>query len=176
MFKYVIIILMLCSCYTPNKARKNLDKAKIHYPEIVAKKSSEWFPCDVTIDSSEKTHWYYKTDTLIRYVDNESDTIRMILKDTLFRYYNGCDNVMRQLKKANFLISHLKNQVLISPIVYYKTVVDSARNVYLSGELDKSNTKLEVYRRKYEKSTTISFWLLALLTLSILINIFKFRK
>jgi hypothetical protein len=142
----------------------------------VAKKSSEWFPCDVTIDSSEKTHWYYKTDTLIRYVDNESDTIRMILKDTLFRYYNGCDNVMRQLKKANFLISHLKNQVLISPIVYYKTVVDSARNVYLSGELDKSNTKLEVYRRKYEKSTTISFWLLALLTLSILINIFKFRK
>lgn len=167
---------MLCSCYTPNKARKSLDKAKIHYPEIVAKKSSEWFPCDVTIDSSEKTHWYYKVDTLIRYVNNETDTIRMILKDTLIRYYNGCDNVMRQLKKAEYLITHLKKQVMISPVVYYKTVVDSARNVYLSGELDKSNEKLEKYRKKYEQGMTISLWLLALLTLSVLINVFKFRK
>ena len=100
----------------------------------------------------------------------------MILRDTILRHYNGCDDAMRQLKKANYLIEHLKQKVVSSPVVYYKTIVDSARNVYLAGELEKSNVKLEEYRKKYERGTTISFWLLALLSLSILINIFKFRK
>ena len=176
MTKYLIVAILICSCYTTNKAKKNLDKAKIHYPELVAKKTSEWFPCDVIIDSSEKIHWYYKVDTLIRYVNNETDTIRMILKDSPSRYYNGCDDIKRQLYKADKLINHLKNQVLISPVVYYRTVVDSARNVYLSGELDKSNAKLEGYRVKYERGMRINIWLLAILTLSILINVFKFKK
>jgi hypothetical protein len=125
------------------------------------------------IDSSEKIEYIYKTDTLLKYILKESEPINRILRDTIVRYYNGCDSLKKELSRAKRLIDHLTNEIQLKPIVYYKTIVDSARNVSLQNQLNQANSDLKKRNRNY----VISLWwiigLMIALLLSILLNFKK---
>ena len=75
-FWIVVSVLLLSSCYSAKKAEKDINKAKLNYPEVVAEKFADWFPCDtVTIirDSMTFKEWVneiHSFDTII-------DTIRI---------------------------------------------------------------------------------------------------
>jgi len=170
----VVFVVLLSSCYSQRIANRQLNKAYIYHTGLTAQKFSEWFPCEtLQIDSSEKIEYIYKTDTLLKYIQTESEPNERILRDTLIRYYNGCDSLKKELKRGKNLIDHLTEQIKIKPIVYYKTIVDSARNVSLQTQLNEANQELKNKSKSYLMSLWFIIGLLIALIISLIINFFK---
>lgn len=170
----IALVVLLSSCYSQKIANRQLNKAYIYHNGLTAQKFSQWFPCEtLQIDSSEKIEYIYKTDTLLRYIQTETEPINRILRDTIIRYYNGCDSLKKELKRGKNLIDHLTEQIKIKPIVYYKTIVDSARNVSLQTQLNEANAELKKKSNNYLISLWFIIGLLIALIISLLINFFK---
>lgn len=87
--RYLLILLLLQSCYTANKAIKQVDKANTHYPEVVAKIARDKYPCTdllkpdtaviwrdsvVIVDCPDNRNDYFETVRTIR------DTVNRIIK------------------------------------------------------------------------------------------------
>ena len=172
--RYLILIILLSGCYTAKKADRQMNKAYVYHKALTAQKFSEWFPCEtLQIDSSDKIEYIYKTDTLLKYILRESEPINRILRDTIVRYYNGCDSLKKELKRAKGLIEHLTYEIQLKPIVYYKTIVDSARNVSLQNQLNQANEELKKRNKNYVMSLWWIIGLMIALLLSILLNFKK---
>jgi hypothetical protein len=170
----ILLVVLLSSCYSQKIANRQLNKAYIYHNGLTAQKFSQWFPCEtLQIDSSEKIQYIYKTDTLLKYILTETEPINRILQDTLIRYYNGCDSLKKELRRGKNLIDHLTEQIKIKPIVYYKTIVDSARNVSLQTQLNEANAELKKKSNNYLISLWFIIGLLIALIISLLINFFK---
>lgn len=170
----ILLVVLLSSCYSQKIANRQLNKAYIYQNGLTAQKFSQWFPCEtLQIDSSEKIEYIYKTDTLLKYILTETEPINRILRDTIIRYYNGCDSLKRELRRGKNLIDHLTEQIKIKPIVYYKTIVDSARNVSLQTQLNEANAELKKKSNNYLISLWFIIGLLIALIISLLINFFK---
>ena len=83
----LVSLVLLSSCYTMQKANKQLNKAQLNFPELVAKKSAEWFPCKtgkISSDSSDYLQWIeqlntidtiYSIDTII---STKTDTLKVV--------------------------------------------------------------------------------------------------
>jgi hypothetical protein len=172
--RYLFLIILFSGCYTAQKADKQMNKAYVYHKALTAQKFSEWFPCEtLQIDSSEKIEYIYKRDTLLEYIIKETEPINIILRDTLIRYYNGCDSLKKELSRAKRLIDHLTNEIQLKPIVYYKTIVDSARNVSLQNQLNQANDDL----KKRNKNYVISLWWIIALMIALLLSILlNFKK
>lgn len=162
--KYFLILLFFCGCYTAKKADRQLNKSYIYHKGLTAQKFSEWFPCDVQIDSSQKIEYLYKTDTLLKFILKESEPINNILIDTI---KIDCKEVRNELKRAKGLIDHLTNQIQAKPIIYYRTIIDSARNVSLQNQLNQANDELKNKGKKY----LISLWWIIALLIALLLSI-----
>jgi hypothetical protein len=172
--RYLIFIILLSGCYTAKKADRQMNKAYVYHKALTAQKFSEWFPCEtLQIDSSEKIEYIYKTDTLLKYILRESEPINRILRDTIVRYYNGCDSLKKELKRAKGLIEHLTYEIQLKPIVYYKTIVDSARNVSLQNQLNQANEELKKRNKNYVMSL---WWIIALMIALLLSILLNFKK
>jgi len=172
--RYLFLIILLSGCYTAQKADRQMNKAYVYHKALTAQKFSEWFPCEtLQIDSSDKIEYIYKTDTLLKYILRESEPINRILRDTIVRYYNGCDSLKKELKRAKGLIEHLTYEIQLKPIVYYKTIVDSARNVSLQNQLNQANEELKKRNKNYVMSLWWIIGLMIALLLSILLNFKK---
>lgn len=75
-FWYIVSIFILSGCYTAKNADKAINKAKENYPELLAQKCAEWYPCDtLTIirDSIQFKEWVNE----IHLFDTITDTIRL---------------------------------------------------------------------------------------------------
>lgn len=75
-FWYIVSIFILLGCYTAKKAEKDINKAKLNYPELIAEKCSEWYGCDTVIiirDSVQFKEWVNE----IHSFDTIMDTIRL---------------------------------------------------------------------------------------------------
>lgn len=88
-FWYILSIFILSGCYSLKKADRQLNKAKITYPDLVAEKYSKWFGCDtITIvrDSIQFKEWVNE----IHSFDTITDTIRLREKcpEMLVKYRN----------------------------------------------------------------------------------------
>ena len=78
--KYLILIIFFVGCYTPKKADRQLNRAYVNYPAIVADKTSKWFPCipvEIKRDSVRYVAFLHQIDTLL---EVKRDTII----DTIF--------------------------------------------------------------------------------------------
>lgn len=143
---YILSIFILSSCYTAKKAEKQLNKAKINFPEVLADKCSQWYGCDtITIirDSIQFKEWVneiHSFDTII-------DTIQLKEKcpELLVKY--------RQVVKR------------VPPIHDTIKVQDKAK-------LETIRLKYEALRKEHEsnlKLTTKLSWLALILLLILLI-------
>lgn len=73
---YILSIFILSSCYTAKKAEKDLNRAKINFPEIMADKCAQWYGCDtvtITRDSIQYKEWVNE----IHSFDTITDTVRL---------------------------------------------------------------------------------------------------
>lgn len=179
--RYIFFALILCSCYTPKMAERQLNKAKINHPEVVAKKASEWFPCITSgesIDSSEIKQWMHIIDSINNEIQFQIDTIEIIKRDTI----NQKDSIayriiMERYKSSQNVINALKASLSTKQPVVYKTriVIDSAKFESLASENIVLKEKKEQYQLKYERYLKICLWLLVLCTISVIINIIKLK-
>ena len=171
MYKYFFILLLLSSCFSQKKAIRKINKVQIFYPEILAKKSSELYPClneVIKIDTIEKI----KTDSINKIIETKIDSFKIIM--------NSIDTI-KDVQKLNFyknkligsynLIASLQEQLKQPSIEKTIKVSDNTLKTQYDSLLKDYND----YRNKYEKLLKIFIYLLVALSISILLNVIKFR-
>ena len=172
----VLVSIMMNSCYTSNKANKDIKKAYINYPELVAKKTSEWFPCDlqiIKVDSLDNK----KSDSLINDLNNRIQNIHDTINNIVYRADSiktkqQIKKIQKELMIANNLINELKQS---QPVFIYRSfkVTDSARIYHLDFELNESKKSEIRYRNKQEQLLKICIWLIIALGVSLFFNFYK---
>lgn len=162
-FTTILLIFFLIGCYTSKKAERQLNKAQIYHPEIVAQKTSLWYPCERfkgTSDSSQYKSFIQQIDSLNRLkIDSIffTDTLNKI--DTFVKF-KDCDKILTKYRTI------------------YKSVPAIHDTVILVSEADKYTIKYlenerEEAHKKYDRSTKLNIWLLIALIVSILLHLFR---
>jgi hypothetical protein len=158
-FISTIILLTFIGCYSPKKADKQLNKAYINYPELVAEKSGKWFPClpiEVKRDSVRYVAFLQRIDTLL---EVKRDTIL----DTIY-----LDKICPERK---ILIKYKELLKSVPPIHDTIKIKDMSCET-IRGDLTAQNTKLRVSIANHLK------WIIGLiiaLCISILLHLIRKR-
>lgn len=168
----MLVALFLCSCYTQDRAIRQVEKANDKYPVIVAKKTRDWFPCITTeFDSSvyvssikdlnntlaaydsSLTEKYYSIDTLTSLIwsyrkridegfTNECDSINESL-------YRECAKSYRQNEDLKSTILQLrKNIENIKPVIKY--VSDDSKIFIAREEANKARYEANKSQAQYD--------------------------
>ena len=157
----IVVTIMMSSCYTSNKANKDINKAYENYPETVAAFARDKFPCKET-----------DTDSIIK---TEYDFIEIKCPD---------QNEQSQVIDTIYLTKHSKPKTYIvykdkfvaipsTTKIITKVVRDSSCEILLK----KSVEGQQILVRKNEKQADWIKWLLILLAVSFIGNIlFAFNK
>jgi hypothetical protein len=179
-----ILSIIFCSCYTERKSEHQLTKAQLTYPELVAKKTSQWYPCGwmvVKMDSMEKRRIEFMYDSLNREIIRITDTIETTLHDTIHitnsqECKQRLEYLQSRLNDANIFIKSLQPKLQSVPIVYRDVLVhDSALIFQMKSDLNSCNIEQKQYHLKYDTWMKTSIWLIVALAFSIIINIIRFK-
>jgi len=180
-FLKILLILMISGCYSTQRAEKQLNKAQVNFPEVVAKKSAIWYPCTykVITDSFNLIKWKFQIDSIIK-----TDTI--ILHEITLKECDGLeaikkanDKLKTDINNKNVLISNLTRLINQVPMVYKTVIVkDSAASYVLETNLKDKVTELSKSKDDRTKGMRITILLIIALAISLLINLlqWKFRK
>jgi hypothetical protein len=170
----IFCIMLLDSCYTQNKAQKQLSKAKGKFPELVAKKNSEWYPCGWLVVDMDSTDYYrLNLDSLNTVIVNHTDTIDRLITDSICS-----DTCIKYIVKTRTLIKNIQKYIPSKPSVIVKTIKikDSALISYYEETIKIHKGNSDKYMQKYSKSLNWNIWLLVLLFISVLLNVILYRK
>ena len=171
--KYLAIFFLLgvLGCYTAKKADRQLNKAKINYPELVAGRMSMWFPYIQNkgkSDSSEYNLLKKELDSLNRlkidYTDIKSDTICKY--DTIKKY----DTLLKRYK-----------EIIYKYRTIFKTIPAIHDTVIVSSSADKETIQRMIEERedahkRYDRSSKMNIYFLIALIVSILLHLFRNLK
>lgn len=153
-----LMLIWFCSCYTPNKAKKDIDKAYKHHPNEVAKFAADKYPCK---------------DGIIQVVhDTSYDFIEIACPDGINDTIYKRDTVTITQKIKGKTIEVQKVKVLKIPsdkVIITKYVKDSAQLAVLYGKiksLEDDKIKLSYQCEKRQESIK---WLLIALAVCLLI-------
>ena len=185
--RYIAIasLFILLGCYNSRKAEKQLNKAQISYPEVVAKKTTQWYPClplRSKIDSSLYKQWMRGIDSLNElYNSFKPDTVYIdnIVIDSAecLNYYRENVGLKSKLVRANQFISSFNKKVLVMPVIHDTIIkIDSANSVVQASKIEALIKEKDSYSKKYTNSLRSSIWFLIALIVSLLINVIKFSK
>lgn len=155
----IFFLVGLLGCYTQKKAERSLNKAQINYPEIVAQKTSLWYPCERFKGTSDSSQY--------KLFIKQIDTLNQLKIDTIYKL-----DTFVKLKKCQDLVTKYrtiyKNIPAIHDTVIMVSTADKYTIQYLQNEREESH-------KRYNRSTQLNIWLLIALIVSILIHIFKKR-
>jgi hypothetical protein len=157
----IAVTIMMSSCYTSNKANKDINKAYENYPETVAAFARDKFPCKETdVDSIVKTEY----DFIEIKCPDQAEPVQVI--DTLY--------LTKPSRPKTFIL--YKDKFVAIPTttkIITKIVGDSSCEILLKKSVEDQQN----YIRKNEKQADWIKWLLILLSISIIGNIlFAFNK
>ena len=157
----IVVTIMMSSCYTSNKADKDINKAYENFPEIIAAFARDKFPCKETnVDSAVKTEY----DFIEIKCPDQAEPVQVI--DTLY------------LTKPSMPKTYImyKDKFVAIPTTT-KTITKIVRDSSCEILLKKSVESQQNYVRKNEKQAEWIKWLLIFLALSFIGNIlFAFNK
>jgi hypothetical protein len=141
-----LAIFFLVACSGPRKAERQMRRAYVNYPEIIAKGCSEWFPITETIvvDSGD----LHTFDSGRLFILSGIDTIYRYITDTI---------VLNRLTRTKEYIERLK------PVERTIYVRDSATIYINQAKADKVG----------KQNDNLKWWLIGLLCLIILLLIFR---
>jgi len=86
---HFLLICLLSGCYTANKAKKDIIKAKLNYPDVVSAKFSEWYKCDtVTVvkDSIQFKEWIKEIKSFDTIKETDTVLLRLKCPQALIKY------------------------------------------------------------------------------------------
>jgi lysozyme family protein len=178
--KYLLIILLLASCYSVKKAENQIDKVYNNYPEVVAKKTSIWFPCGATIqsiDSTDLNNYIKQVDSLNSVVNSLTifDTLPEIIYTKDCKEYKAIiDSLQARINKAKQVIIKIKT-IASKPAIVTKTILisDTAKLYFLNSEIVKYRELADKYEGKYQFWLKVCLWGLIALIISLIINFIK---
>lgn len=153
--KYLPILFLLFSCYTPKIAERRINKVQVNYPSIVAEKVSLWYPCipiSTKTDSTAYKEWLTKFDTTV-VRDTIIDTFRL-------------DKICPERK----ILTRYKELIRVMPTLHDTIKVENTAYKTIVADLQKDNKELN---NKFNGSLKFCISLLIALIVSILINFIK---
>lgn len=160
------VCFLLSSCYTQQKAIKQLNKAQERYPEQVAKKTALWYPykpIKAISDSSKYKAWKRKLDTL-----NSIKIDSILITDTCYLFDTIVKNKI--VTDCNKIVTKYREIIKLLPTIHDTIVqIDSANIFALTYErdaalLDKSKTEVR-YKVFMKISIFLFLFIVALLLL-----------
>lgn len=167
MAKYIIILLLFFGCYTPKKAENSINKAQTYFPEVVAKKSNQFYPCKPIIQGTDSTaykEWQQQIKELEDFYNSiepeyVTDTLNIVRVDTFNRV------VAKEVLKV---ITKLKDAPIIHDTV---TITNNAELAVLRAANEKQGKSIDNYKKYL-------LWALIALIISLLYQIVSklFRK
>ena len=179
--KVIFLFAILSGCYSAKKAEKSLNKAQLYFPEVVAKKTTQWYPCkvsDIKSDSSLYKKWSKEIDSLSSlYSEGYPDSV--LITDTIIDSF-CCHklNIITSLinkKKGN--VATIINKAKSVPALHDTIIkIDSAGNWLKNKAIEDCQSDSKRIYNKYDKSRSFNLYLLILLVLSLLLNAFFFYK
>lgn len=169
----IMAMLLLSSCYTPQKAARQIEKAFTHYPETAAKKTRAAFPCITTsVDSSAYLRWKATIDSILEDNQNEAlqndervnqviDSLRNLqpqLKDSLFTdcadENDGLIKYAAKLQTENKSLNRKYKALqaaVAKPAPVNTTIKDSAEIFLAMAEARRQTDTATKYRSLYEQ-------------------------
>ena len=163
MFRYLIIIFFLSSCYTNQKATNDINKAIDKKPKIAAELFRKAFPCT-------NTDTIVKVNTAWDYVEFECPDKPIVTKtDTIL------------LRKNVFQKQYIPGKtVVVAGKTEVKTITikvkDSAEIYLLNTALKNSQSNEQKLIYKLENRNKLIWWLLIPLLISIFLHFIKNKK
>ena len=158
----IIFLIIFLSC----SPERQLNKLQIKHPEVVAQKTSEWYPCvttKVTSDSSQYKAFINQIDSLSKInIDTCYLTDTLVARDTVIKTNQKLLIKYREV---------IKNLPSIHDTI---KILDKADLTAKEYELKQMTAKSDDYNKKYTRSLWISLWLL--ICIIALLIIIKFKK
>jgi hypothetical protein len=155
--RVIILLLLLSGCYSAKKAERQMNKAQINFPEVVATKSALWYPCipiRTTSDSNQYKSWF---DTI-----NVLNDLRI---DTIYQ-----TDTIQLLKYNQRLVYKYRNIYKTLPVIHDTIVKQSMAEQTIIQQLIADREKAH---KKYDNSTKLNIWLLIALLISIFAHFFR---
>lgn len=161
----ILFLFFLVGCYSPKKAEKQINKAQLNFPEVLAKKSSELYPCKPKKTGSDSSR--YKT--VIKKI-KEIDTAYFYSTDTVCKL----DTVLIEKNCTKVLYKY--REILKNLPAVHDTfeVTNDAAIVSLQLQLKKASENSDYFKGRYIKALWFSIWLL--IAIAALMLIIKFNK
>jgi uncharacterized membrane protein SirB2 len=150
-------------CYTQKKAERSLNKAQINYPELVAQKSSLWYPCSQFKGTSDSTA--YKVFV------KQIDTLNQLKIDTIFKLDTLVN--IRLVKDCQEIVWKYRRIYTKLPTIHDTTIMVSTADKYTIQYLQNER---EQSHKRYNRSTQLNIWILIALIISILLHLFRNKK
>jgi hypothetical protein len=170
----IIFLTLLTSCnkYTLPKAEKQVNKAYLTYPPMVATKTRDWFPCIVN-----------KKDTIITYVDSLIYIdCPSIVNGNATEYISSDTVYIKQIVTQNKVVK-VPVYLPIKTITVIQKVEDSAKIFQLNdallnstNETAKANEGIEKLETKIAKKNKYLLYLLIALLASVGVNYLQFKR
>jgi hypothetical protein len=161
----ILILFFLASCYNSKKAEKEINKAQLNFPEVMAKKSAQLYPCKTEKIKSDSS----KYKTVIKRI-KQIDTAYFYAVDTICKL----DTVLIE-KNCTKVLYKYREILKDLPAVHDTTIViDEAGITSLQYQLKHSTINTDDYKKKYFNSLWFNIWLL--IAIVALILIIKFKK
>lgn len=161
-YYFVFLVFLLSSCFTEQKANKQLKRIEENYPLIVSEKCSELYPPTIIKDSLKFTEFISRIDTFLSINTDTILVIDTILKSdyTLFKKYN---NLVVKLNSAESFVKQLKEDLRKNPPYIIKNIIDSSKVFTLTKQRDLALHDKEMYRNRYDVFLSIAFCLLIII-------------
>jgi hypothetical protein len=163
--RYLFLLMLFASCYTPNKAIKDARKALDKHPAHVLPIFRNAFPCIVTdADTIYQVH-----DTIIE-IPCPTEVVHETKVDTI-------KGIIVQTK-----IVKVPVRVQLPGRIITKYIEDSSKLKELGLQIYRyeqdilaKDKRIEKLENKIERRNKIIWWFLILLIFSILLNVAKYR-
>lgn len=166
MIKYLIAILFLFSC----SAQRQLNKLKLNHEDVVSKSCSEWYPFkeqEHTFDSVSYKLWLKQLEQLDNQkTDSIFDTIITVKNDTV-KMMKDCPKVLKKYRELIKVMPAIHDTIKI---------INTAKEKSLQLDLDNCMQNNTECIEKLQSKSNLNWWLLLLLTISMILNIIKLRK
>jgi len=159
--KYYLLVfcLFVCSCYSEQKANRQLNKAQEIYPKLTAKKSALWYPCEpikAVSDSIQYKLWLNEIDSL-----NQLKIDTLIKFDTVVKYslFTDCQKIVTKYRQVINKLPAIHDTII---------KIDNAKIFSITAERDTAIRSATEFETKYKVFLKISFWLFLFLILTII--------
>lgn len=170
--KSFIISIILVGCLTTHKSEKRIDKIYDKHPEVLAKKTNQYFPVKEfkTIDSSNIISFRKKVNDIKKEIYLDKDTI---YKNRIIN--NDCNQIQQLNEKYKIRIDQLIKLLDEQPPVIKEQIriKDSADLFILQRNIDTYKSDAIKYKKRYHTTFNVSLILILIILLYVL---FKYLR